>query len=77
MNTGITKQPENFKNGGRKSITVTDYFKCKCIKYSSVNKDRQWPYELGSRKQNRLNYMLPITKPTRTHFSFKDPYRGN
>lgn len=65
MNTGVTKQPENFKNGSRKSIPVTDYFKCKCIKYSSVNKDREWPYELGLRKQNRLNYMLPITKPTR------------
>lgn len=26
MNKGITKQPENFKNGSSKSITVTNYF---------------------------------------------------
>ena len=25
-NKGITKQPENFKNGSSKSITVTNYF---------------------------------------------------
>ena len=39
MNKGITKQPENFKNGSNKSITVTNYFKCKWIRYSNVNKD--------------------------------------